>query len=245
MAQLSDVFGDPVPETGGLFDENAINRLGILVNAPGSELTNAQLTSDSNFSRLIYLTGRISPVYANGRIVQNDGVVLTAGSVTDLSGASIVNPRAGAKANGGGQKILGRIVDGGTLQTVSALSDSTVFAPFPAFGTARYIAPISGTLLPVQRAELALAAQAGARIDLRGAADRYDQETALGVFELGDVWSNGGRLTLGGSGSLTGAQLFAQGVTPVYERPIEITARMAKEVEMFTALGKRANISMD
>jgi tripartite-type tricarboxylate transporter receptor subunit TctC len=41
------------------------------------------------------------------------------------------------------------------------------------------------------------------------------------------------------------AQLFAQGVTPVYERPSEITARMAKEVEMFTALSKRANISMD
>ena len=41
------------------------------------------------------------------------------------------------------------------------------------------------------------------------------------------------------------AQLFSQGVTPVYERPSEITARMAKEVEMFTALSKRANISMD
>jgi tripartite-type tricarboxylate transporter receptor subunit TctC len=41
------------------------------------------------------------------------------------------------------------------------------------------------------------------------------------------------------------AQLFAQGVTPVYERPSEITVRMAKEVEMFTALIKRANISMD
>jgi tripartite-type tricarboxylate transporter receptor subunit TctC len=41
------------------------------------------------------------------------------------------------------------------------------------------------------------------------------------------------------------AQLFAQGVTPVYEKPSDITARMAKELEMFTALGKRANISMD
>lgn len=41
------------------------------------------------------------------------------------------------------------------------------------------------------------------------------------------------------------AQLVAQGVTPVYERPSEISARMAKEVEMFSALGKRANISMD
>lgn len=41
------------------------------------------------------------------------------------------------------------------------------------------------------------------------------------------------------------AQLFAQGVTPVYEKPSEITARMVKEVGMYTALGKRAQISMD
>ena len=41
------------------------------------------------------------------------------------------------------------------------------------------------------------------------------------------------------------AQLVAQGVTPVYEGPAEISARMAKEMEMFSALGKRANISMD
>lgn len=41
------------------------------------------------------------------------------------------------------------------------------------------------------------------------------------------------------------AQLFAQGVTPVYEKPSEITARMVREVGMFTALGKRTQISMD
>ncbi len=41
------------------------------------------------------------------------------------------------------------------------------------------------------------------------------------------------------------AQLVAQGVTPVFEGPAEITARMAREIDMFSALGKRANISMD
>jgi tripartite-type tricarboxylate transporter receptor subunit TctC len=41
------------------------------------------------------------------------------------------------------------------------------------------------------------------------------------------------------------AQLVAQGVTPVYEGPAALTARMAREQEMFSALGKRANISMD
>ena len=43
----------------------------------------------------------------------------------------------------------------------------------------------------------------------------------------------------------TQAQLIAQGVTPVYEGPAQITERMAREVEQFSALAKRANISMD
>jgi tripartite-type tricarboxylate transporter receptor subunit TctC len=43
----------------------------------------------------------------------------------------------------------------------------------------------------------------------------------------------------------TQAQLIAQGVTPVYEGPTQITERMAREVEQFSALAKRANISMD
>jgi tripartite-type tricarboxylate transporter receptor subunit TctC len=41
------------------------------------------------------------------------------------------------------------------------------------------------------------------------------------------------------------AQLVAQGVTPVFEGPAEITTRMAREIDMFSALGKRANISME
>ncbi len=41
------------------------------------------------------------------------------------------------------------------------------------------------------------------------------------------------------------AQLTEQGVTPVYEGPAVISARMAREIEAFSALGKRAKISMD
>ena len=41
------------------------------------------------------------------------------------------------------------------------------------------------------------------------------------------------------------AQLTEQGVTPVYEGPTAISARMAREIEAFSALGKRAKISMD
>lgn len=41
------------------------------------------------------------------------------------------------------------------------------------------------------------------------------------------------------------AQLVAQGVTPVYEGPAALRDRMAREIEMFSGLGKRAKISME
>jgi tripartite-type tricarboxylate transporter receptor subunit TctC len=41
------------------------------------------------------------------------------------------------------------------------------------------------------------------------------------------------------------AQLTEQGVTPVFEGPATIASRMAKEIDMYAALGKRAKISMD
>ncbi len=41
------------------------------------------------------------------------------------------------------------------------------------------------------------------------------------------------------------AQLTEMGVTPVYEGPEVISARMAREIDTFSALGKRAKISMD
>ena len=41
------------------------------------------------------------------------------------------------------------------------------------------------------------------------------------------------------------AQLVDQGVTPVFEGPAAISSRMAKEIDMYAALGKRAQISMD
>lgn len=41
------------------------------------------------------------------------------------------------------------------------------------------------------------------------------------------------------------AQLVEQGVTPVFEGPAAISSRMAREIDTYTALGKRAQISMD
>ncbi|MBC7522574.1 MAG: filamentous hemagglutinin N-terminal domain-containing protein, partial [Sandarakinorhabdus sp.] len=205
VRDLATVFG--ARDANGLFDENAANALGIRRTSSSNApiLSNGDLASFGSFSR---------PVYFTGTLGAPEGIRLTPGSVTDLSGASIRNPRAGARP-GGEQKIEGRIVGGGNIETASGfVGAGTVFAPAPLFGIARYLDPLSGTTLPVQRAGQLLTAQAGATIDLRGVADRYDLETALGVFTPSPVWSDGGRLTLGGGGSTRGARTLADGGAP-------------------------------
>ncbi len=205
VASLSQVFG--TADANGLFDENAPNALGITRSQEqGSPvLSNADLTTLGGLSRPVYLTATLGAA---------EGIRLAPGSTTDLSGASIRNPRAGARPNGGDQKISGRVVAGGTIETAAAFAGNTAFAPLPAFGIARYAIPDGAGgqfTVPTQRAGWTLVAGANATVDLRGAADRYDQEVALGVFQPGDVWSSGGRLTLGAGGSLNGARIFAAG----------------------------------
>ncbi|MFZ4689694.1 MAG: filamentous hemagglutinin family protein [Polymorphobacter sp.] len=202
VTDLGTVFG--ARDANGLFNENADNALGIrrssAVNAPVA--TNADLVSLGLFSR---------PVYFTGSLAANEGIRLTAGSVTDLSGASIRNPRAGSRP-GGEQKIDGRIVNGGRLETAARfVGAGAVFADVPLFGIAPYTNPQSGTTLDLQQSGMLLNARAGATIDVRGASDRYDFETALGVFTLSPVWSDGGSLSLGSGGSLNGARVFADG----------------------------------
>jgi hypothetical protein len=202
VTDLATVFG--ARDANGLFNENAANALGIRrsseANAPIA--SNADLVSLGLFSR---------PVYFTGTLAADEGMRLTAGSVTDLSGASIRNPRAGSRP-GGEQKIDGRIVDGGRLETAARfVGAGAVFADVPLFGIAPYTNPQSGTTLDLQQAGQLLNAQAGATIDVRGASDRYDFETALGVFTLSPVWSDGGSLSLGSGGTIGGARVFADG----------------------------------
>ena len=203
VSDLAIVFGPA--DASGRFDENAPNALGIrrTPQPDAPVLSNADLAGLGGFSRPIYLTATLGA---------SEGIRLAAGSVTDLSGASIRNPRAGA-IPGGAQKASGRLVGGGTLATAANLVAGPVFAAVPVFGVARYADLIEPNFNPVaaQRAGLRLTALPGSTIDLRGASDQYDQETALGVFTRTPVWSDGGRLTLGAGGSVAGSRILAQG----------------------------------
>ena len=79
-----------------------------------SALTNGQLAAQD-------------PIYLLGNLEAKDGIVLAKGSVTDLSGESIVNPRATGLAPGGIFRD-GRIIAGGTLQTASGfVTTDTLF----------------------------------------------------------------------------------------------------------------------
>ncbi|WP_310474735.1 filamentous hemagglutinin N-terminal domain-containing protein, partial [Sandarakinorhabdus sp.] len=198
---LATLFGDR--DANGLFDENAPNALRIRASASANApiLSNAALTTANGFNRQVYFTAAVGAA---------DGIVLTAGSITDVSGTSIRNPRATARP-GGDQKIEGRIVNGGTIETVAAfISPDLVYAEQPLFGVPRFVNE-SGGPVTERRNALRLTAAAGATIDLRGAADRYDLETALGIFTTAPVWSDAGALTLNGGGTIAGSTVLASG----------------------------------
>lgn len=150
-------------------------------------LTNAQVAATD----YIYLTGDL-PVGV--------GINLAAGSVTDLSGAVQVNPYA-AGVTQGRQIVTGRMVDGGALGAAVANLTPSIAGLFP------------GTTLTIQPG-LSLTAAPGAQINLSGASGVFDQLTATGKYVQAPQWSNGGALTLGAGGTLTGAVIDAHGGAP-------------------------------
>lgn len=208
VADLSQLFGSA--DAAGRFDENAANQLGIRAGSSANSpvLSNADLATDSDFSR---------PIYFTAALAAGEGVRLEAGSVTDLSGASIRNPRAAPLPGGAAPRATGRIVAGGSLGTAAARTDAGDLFAAPGFGTPRYIEPSGSNPISTRRAALALtaagadAARPAAAIDIGGAADRWHDEIALGSYALAPVWSDAGALTLAGGGSLAGAAIDAHG----------------------------------
>ncbi|HWA03364.1 MAG TPA: filamentous hemagglutinin family protein [Rhizomicrobium sp.] len=187
---LSDAF---VIRDDGTIDENAPNKFGY-TGSDGHVLTQGELAAQYTF-------------YMLGKLGAKDGIVLASGSVTDLSGTSILNPRA----TGAGASIRdGRMVDGGTIQTVAGLvTDTRLF--HPGIGQAVYYGaenPV-GTIVPE-----AFTAQAGATIDLSGASDSFDKLDAHGNYVPTAQWSNGGTLVMSNGGTLAGAEIDAHGGAP-------------------------------
>ncbi len=196
---LSDVF---TTNANGSIDEGAPNKLGLL-DANGDVLTNAQVAADY----YIYLLGNLSA---------GEGVRLGPGSVTDLSGEAIINPRAAPMGGSPNANFVdGSVVAGGTLTTSGAFTNGPdVF--HAELGSVPY-----GSDAPTQ-AGLAdvLNAEPTAAIDLQGASATFDRLLPQATDSASDpmasyaptlVWSNGGALTLGSGGTIAGAVVQAQG----------------------------------
>ncbi len=129
--------------------------------------------------------GSAHALYKLGLLDQGQGVVLKQGSVTDLSGAVLVNPRA---VGINGRSITdGRVVGGGTLGTVATTQIDGVY-----------------------HAGGSITAEPGAVIDLSGVAGSFDRLEANGYVRA-PVWSDGGTLLVSGGGTFAGAIINAQG----------------------------------
>lgn len=200
--QLSDAFAGRQLDDGTLvFDEEAANALGRTGNGYSTTehvLTNRELAA----KHFVYLLGELD---------QDQGIVLAPGSVTDLSGVSVRNPRA---AVAGEPIAAGRLWAGGTLELSPAST-----APVNVFGHRAALGDTSaapegyqpGSTLTVMGAE---GGRAAAVLDLCGAADAYDEAAAGGGWAPSPVWSDGGRLSAPNGATLAGGDLRAFGGAP-------------------------------
>lgn len=186
---LTDVFS--VNEDGTIHEDDP-NKLGLT--GPDGILTNAQVAAQF----AIYLLGKLGA---------KDGVVLAAGSITDLSGKAIVNPRATGPFAGFRDGI---VVSGGTLQTVPGLDTGTNVFRAPIGQSVYYDAENPSSIVVPET----LTAQPGSLIDLSGASDTFDRPALGNRFAPMDVWSDGGTLVLANGGTLTGATIKAEGGGP-------------------------------
>ena len=189
---LSDLLGGGVAGQLNGFDENAALRADVFRDLQGTQrLTNGQLFSlidpasgGRNLDATLIFTGRVA---------LNEGIHLAAGSVTDLSGTAIYNPRAPFLANGQ-QMQQGRMVGGGSISTSR-------------FGTPLAESGYSSAIDPSNK----LVAEAGAAINLDGASGSFDERTSQTSFGRVAQWSDAGRLAIGNGAALSGALLSGHG----------------------------------
>ncbi|RJF86535.1 hypothetical protein D3874_05455 [Oleomonas cavernae] len=193
-------------DAAGRFTEDGPNRLG-LRNEDGDLLTNAEVAD----SHALYLLGLLD---------EGEGVRLAAGSLTDLSGTVIVNPRAAL--NGIGLMIRdGRVIAGGTLEAVP----SHVLAGLPFRANEDLLSELSlddGQRYGLIRAAQRITLDKGSVLDLSGVADRLDLPTRLtgslnGLgYAAAPVWSDGGTLSApNGVLMAAGATVRAEGGAPL------------------------------
>lgn len=163
----------------------------------GSPLNNHNLVADFFGSSLDDKFGR--EIYRLGLLDQGEGIRLAVGSVTDLSGAVIFDPRPPIVS--GRTVATGRIIGGGTLAALPS--------KFTVQGGSEYRQ--GGTIV----------AEPGAVIDLTGAAGHLETPVSNGGALRGQngyvstpVWSGGGTLYAGEGGTFTGAIIKARAGDP-------------------------------
>jgi filamentous hemagglutinin family protein len=207
---LSDLFS---ADAYGNVLETAPNALG-LVSAAGLTLTNAQVVADY-------------PIYLLGDLSAGEGVRLAPGSVTDLSGIAVTNPRAKPDGNLLVPNFIdGKVIDGGSLISTEVFpSSGSLFRT--TYESSAYNQLPSLSLTPTGLAQT-LTAEPGSLIDLAGASATFDRPTIptdpavtarqgapIVSYAPTPVWSNGGALTMDRGGLITGAAILAQGGAPL------------------------------
>lgn len=202
------VFG--AAEANGRYDPGALNTAG-LTNLDGSIQTNNEIFTGA-------ASGREHFLYFLGRLGQDDGIVLEAGSVTDLSGIALLDPTAPYRPDGT-QYRFGRIIAGGTIGTASSYRPSTdetqaLFAN-PQYGFATYPDPSSISPTPPpqlgQTVGRLFTARAGSTLDISGTSASFDVATSATQYAPALQWSDAGTLILGAGGNLSGATVNARG----------------------------------
>jgi filamentous hemagglutinin family protein len=195
--QLSDAF---TINPDGSIDEAATDAL-------NDGRTNGQLAAGLTGST----PGNLA-LFLLGDLDQTQGVRLAAGSVTDLSGATLINPRAKGLTPAGVQAVNGQVVAGGLLETQSAFTASSLLFTSTTesiYGPGTTSANSVGVRLGQE-----FVADPGAQINLSGASAVFDLPSDKGTLSPAPVWSNGGALALGAAFKLAGAQINAFGGAP-------------------------------
>ncbi|MDF0491401.1 filamentous hemagglutinin family protein [Sphingomonas sp. H39-1-10] len=183
---LAEAFGGSTDEQGR-FLESADNAAGLTDPAEASRLlTNAELVSKTGADRLVYFLGLAG---------QDEGIVLSAGSTTDLSGIAVTNPRALRQASGV-QIRTGRVIDGGTISlgAPTQINRQT--------GASQQTTILTGSTLVRDDA---------ATVDISGASATFDQATRLGGYAAYAEWSKAGTISALAGGSLGTTAIDAHG----------------------------------
>lgn len=189
VSSLSELFST---DASGQFAEDGLNLAG-LIGGTGSLLTNAEVAAQD-------------PIYLLGDLAAGVGVRLAPGSVTDLSGTVVVNPRATVVGQGTFTPVIdGKVIAGGTLQTLSSQSTGQTLFATP-LGVSIYTSenPQTVRLGGILSADTAV-------INVSGAVASFDRQAANGDYGYTPVWSDAGSISLGGGARLQGVTLKAQG----------------------------------